>query len=173
MWKLKTLLATLLLFQSLLLVAQSSRFEDDPALHKAIRSNNISEVKKLINSGTDVNTENDWRISAVEVAIQSNHIEIVKYLLSQGASDKSGMSSAAAHNNLEMVKLDRIMMASRNLFFQNDDLVRTLLYLVLFVCCYYLVSTVEIRALNHKIQDHEIINFFQFFLNFLTILKVL
>jgi len=105
MWKLKTLLATLLLFQSLFLVAQSSRFEDDPALHKAIRSNNISEVKKLINSGTDVNTENDWRISAVEVAIQSNHIEIVKYLLSQGASDKSGMSSAAAHNNLEMVKL--------------------------------------------------------------------
>lgn len=55
------------------------QFEDD--LHKAIKNNDIDEVKHLINEGEDVNKRNSDGSSALHLAIENDCIEIVDFLL--------------------------------------------------------------------------------------------
>lgn len=77
----------------------------DTELITAVRGKNLEKTKQLLAKGVDVNGENYYGETAIEVAIKSNQLEMVRYLITQGASDRWGVEHAAANNNLPMVRL--------------------------------------------------------------------
>ncbi len=98
----------LIVFLLLLSFFSSSqgRFENEKnPLKTAIESKNLTLVKQLIEAGSDVNQEGDWRETPIEWAIKANDIAIVNYLLSKGATGKNGLDHAIRQNNKELVVL--------------------------------------------------------------------
>ncbi len=85
--------------------AQKSRVEDYTPLQKAIQAKDIALVKALIKEGVDINEESRYGTEAIELAIRTDQIEIVKLLLSKGATSKWGLQYAVGNNNAEMVRL--------------------------------------------------------------------
>ncbi len=70
-------------------------------LLKAVEEGNFREVKRLIESGADVN-ERNWRknlgdVTALHLAVRSDSLEMVKYLVDHGAKvtreDSRGVNS--------------------------------------------------------------------------------
>ena len=120
----KKKITILILFISLLssvAYTQNNSPEEITAIQQAIKEKNIGKVKELIAKGADVNQENKFGESPIETAIKTDQIEIVKILLSKGATSLWGMQYAAAKNNIEMVRL---------LINNNFDLGYSLIYAV-------------------------------------------
>lgn len=78
--------------------------QDDSPIIQAVATRDLAKVKSLIAQGADVNAENDWRQSALDLAIESNQLEIVKVLIANGANGMKNLQDAAENNNLEMVR---------------------------------------------------------------------
>ncbi len=53
-------------------------------LHQAVVSGDLQQVKSLISSGVDINTNNQLNWTPLHTAIRNNRIEIVKFLLENG-----------------------------------------------------------------------------------------
>ena len=59
--------------------------DDSKALRLAAREGNLPEVQRLIEAGVPVNGGDAWGTTALALAVGQNQIEVVRYLLDQGA----------------------------------------------------------------------------------------
>lgn len=83
----------------------------------AVEKGDLSEVRKLLNSGADVNAKRkDYGSSALIVAATVGHVDIVKLLLEKGADvnakdggekgrGNSALTQASISNHVEIVKI--------------------------------------------------------------------
>ncbi|MCJ1430169.1 Ankyrin-2 [Sticta canariensis] len=77
----------------------------------AAREGHIEIVKLLLNTGADINFENEHGNTALHLAVEENHLEIVKLLLNAEADvgikklRKTALRIAAQKGHLEIVKL--------------------------------------------------------------------
>lgn len=103
------LLASLLLLFSFSF-SVSAQFDDDPDLDsplmKAVKTNNLALVKKLVTEGADINedSERGWKDVPVDVAVQNNYQAVALYLLEKGATSRRYFYSAVSQGNLEYIK---------------------------------------------------------------------
>jgi hypothetical protein len=68
-------------------IPQITTYELGEALIRAAASNKVAELESLLNQGIDINfQENAWGITALHAAVQSRHVEAVRFLLEHGAS---------------------------------------------------------------------------------------
>ncbi len=88
-------------------------------LHVAVQNNNLNEVKKLINSGFNVNTTYRWPSSGVyrdghgstplHLALLQKNNDIAKFLIDKGANltmpDDDGVTPLHLVQNVEMLRL--------------------------------------------------------------------
>lgn len=81
-------------------------------LHVASRVGNLDIVKRLVDLGADVNVSGGtFETGPLKTAISSGHVEVVKYLLSQGANVdlsepfQNPLFSAIYNGRLDIVKL--------------------------------------------------------------------
>jgi ankyrin repeat protein/uncharacterized protein YdaT len=82
------------------------------ALTESVVSGNIAEVRRLLNSGTDVNAVSKGEMTPLILASQHGYIEIVKLLLDAGAivktkgrNDATALHVASQNGHAEIVKL--------------------------------------------------------------------
>jgi len=111
----KYLLLSLLFISSFSLFAQED--EDEPKtsektvvespLVKAVRAKNLTEVKRLVEAGADVNegaSPFDNNPDPLAIAVIENSQEIAKYLLSKGASSRVGLCEAIETGDVAWVQ---------------------------------------------------------------------
>ncbi len=100
------LLLILLSFSSLNSVAQDWDENDDTPLMKAVKANNLIEVKKLVNAGAIVNedTNNGWDDAPVDIAVLKNYKTIALFLLEKGATSRKHFYTAIESGDLAYVK---------------------------------------------------------------------
>jgi ankyrin repeat protein len=79
--------------------------EVESPLNKAVRSNNLALVKKLVAAGEPVNTDDFMNPEPIELAVEFHFVEIAKYLLEQGAKSLRNFYEAVRTGDLEWVKL--------------------------------------------------------------------
>lgn len=79
--------------------------EDNSELLKAVRTKDLAKVKLLLAADAPLNVENEWRETALDLAIESDQLEVVRLLLAKGAESRGNLQDAASNNNLVMVKL--------------------------------------------------------------------
>ena len=115
----KLLTSPILLLYCFFLITTHAIAQEEPPIIKAVAGRDLAKVKSLIDQGADINAENEWRRSALDLAIETNQLEMVKLLISNGASGWKNVQGAAENNNLEMV---------RYLISQNFDLGYALVY---------------------------------------------
>lgn len=73
---------SLALFNSLAFTQYNS---DEKALIEACKNGDLEAAKKLIRTGTDVNTKDDKRVSALMYSVKSGNLDLVKELVRFGA----------------------------------------------------------------------------------------
>lgn len=76
-------------------------------LVKAVRGNNLAEVKRLVEAGADVNegaSPFDDNPDPLTIAVLNNSQEIAKYLLSKGASTRVGLCEAIETGDVPWVQ---------------------------------------------------------------------
>jgi len=82
------------------------------ALHNAARSGDYTAVKALLSTDSSlINETDDWNQTPLSIAADKGHLEIVKYLVEQGAQlnqadrlDNTPLHIAAGKGHLEIVK---------------------------------------------------------------------
>ena len=82
--------------------------QDEPEqspLIQAIKQSNLTEVKRLVANGAEINPRDHFNDSPLEVAIKKGNVQIVRYLLENGAEDRGGISDAVRTNNISLTKL--------------------------------------------------------------------
>ena len=84
--------------------SQRPSFGEKSEIQIAIESKDLSKVKQLISNGIDVNELCTTFDTPIDLAIKSNNMQMVKYLLSIGATDNSSTYQAAKNDNIEMLK---------------------------------------------------------------------
>jgi ankyrin repeat protein len=62
-----------------------NRSSIDEELFEAAKENNVSEVRRLLSNGADVNANDQNGITALHKAIDKGHAQVVKELLDHGA----------------------------------------------------------------------------------------
>ena len=77
-----TLLCTAILLTPMASRASNSTSEQ---LHSAVGNDDLDEVRRLLDAGTDVNARTDGGLSALHLAVARRSLEIVQILLSAGA----------------------------------------------------------------------------------------
>ncbi len=80
-------------------------------LIKAVETENLTLIKSLIEKGANVNTKNEYGLTALHIAVVKGNLQIIKYLVEKGADvkaknedDKTVLNYAKDRNNLEIVK---------------------------------------------------------------------
>lgn len=71
----------------------------------AIESKSTSRVQTLVNNGIDINDNCTTFDSPIDLAVKGNDINMVKFLISIGATDNNTMIYAAKNNSMSLVKL--------------------------------------------------------------------
>jgi uncharacterized protein len=105
-----------LIFFTLILFGLSCLFAFDPGdpktvkLIEAVKRSDAIEVQKLLNEGADPNCVDQEKIRAIQIAVNKQHIEIVRILLKAGAyagllNGQSPLLAASLKGNLDIVKL--------------------------------------------------------------------
>lgn len=86
--------------------AQDWDDEDDTPLMKAVKANNLVEVKKLVNAGTLINEDTDrgWNDAPVDIAVLKNYKPIALFLLEKGATSRKHFYTAIESGDLAYVK---------------------------------------------------------------------
>ncbi len=85
----------------------------DTALHKAVRKKDLPKINELLLQGEPVNAKNNSGLTALHLAAQYGHLEIVKTLLTGlnidvNAKNNSGLTAlhlAAQYGHLKIVKI--------------------------------------------------------------------
>lgn len=93
-----------ILLPILFLIAFSGFTQESSPLIQAIESNNLAQVKTIVEAGADVNEVDRHYQSALKIAIGKGNINIVKYLIESGAEDRSGMYEAVKTDNVALTK---------------------------------------------------------------------
>lgn len=79
------------------------------AFFNAVHAGNIAEIQRQLHAGADVNAVNHYGLTALMLAVVTNHLEIVKLLLAAGANvnavDHDGMTALMFANNPEQRQL--------------------------------------------------------------------
>jgi ankyrin repeat protein len=57
-----------------------------PALHEAARRGDMSQVRNLVESGTDPNLLDDNKKTALQHAVENQHFGVAEYLLRRGGT---------------------------------------------------------------------------------------
>lgn len=106
----KFLLLSLLLVSTFSFFAQEDEEIEKPKIEsplmKAVRAKNLAEVKRLVEAGAPVDERGrfDYGQDPLDVAIQNNSKEIASYLLSKGASSRSGLCEAIESGDIPWVQ---------------------------------------------------------------------
>lgn len=107
----KFLLLTCLLAFTNSFFAQDEEIETEKPktespLMKAVRSKNLGEVKRLVEAGANVNEIErfEYGMDPLDVAIQNNSQDIALYLLSKGATSRSGLCDAIESGDVQWVQ---------------------------------------------------------------------
>jgi ankyrin repeat protein len=93
-----------ILVSTLPVLAQYS--DDDPTspLLAAVMANNLSEVKRLVESGESVNEQIRYEAQPIDVAVEKDFRPIALYLLSKGATSRGGFYDALKTGDVAWVK---------------------------------------------------------------------
>lgn len=80
--------------------------ETDSPLMKAVKANNLAEVKKLVTAGAEINEDTDrgWHDAPVDVAVAKSYKTIALYLLEKGATSHKYFYTAVETGDLTYVK---------------------------------------------------------------------
>ena len=74
-------------------------------LHAAALGGHVDVVNFLIDNGANISTVNGVHLTALQIAAEKGHVEVVKTLFEAGAvPDQTALHHAAANNKLEVVK---------------------------------------------------------------------
>ena len=74
-------------------------------LHAAALGGHVKVVNFLIDNGANISTVNGVHLTALQIAAEKGHLEVVKTLFEAGAvADQTALHHAAANNGLEVVK---------------------------------------------------------------------
>ena len=86
-------------------IAESkSKYFDSSMLHAAAQRGRASVVRFLIQNNTNLSLLNGVQLTAIQIAAEKGHLEIVKSLYEAGAvADQTTLHHAAANNRLEVV----------------------------------------------------------------------
>jgi ankyrin repeat protein len=79
----------------------------DSPLMKAVKANNLTEVKKLVTAGAVINEDDDdmgWNNDPVDVAILQNYKPIALYLLEHGATSRRYFYTAVESGDISYIK---------------------------------------------------------------------
>ena len=104
-----------------------SEIEFQRGIWQAALDNDLSRVKKLLNNGCDVNSTDSSGYTALHYAARSNHVDLVKFLISNGAcvncttraGGETPLHRAAYMGNLEVIQL--LVSNKGSIFIQNND----------------------------------------------------
>ena len=81
-----------------------SKYFDSSMLHAAAQRGRASVVRFLIQNNTNLSLLNGVQLTAIQIAAEKGHLEIVKSLYEAGAvADQTALHHAAANNRLEVV----------------------------------------------------------------------
>ncbi|MDH4473844.1 MAG: ankyrin repeat domain-containing protein [Fluviicola sp.] len=78
--------------------------EEETLVFKAVKANNLKEVKRLVESGADFQTGDNWNVEPVEIAVSNYYKDIALYLLKKGATGRGGFYQACEKNDLEWIQ---------------------------------------------------------------------
>ena len=82
-----------------------SKLFSSTMLHAAAHGGHLEVVNFLIDSGANISTVNGVHLTALQIAAEKGHAEVVKTLYEAGAvPDQTALHHAAANNKLEVVK---------------------------------------------------------------------
>lgn len=110
---------SLTLFNSLAFAQYNN---DEKALIEACKEGDLETAKKLIRTGTDVNTKDDKRVSALMYAIKSSNLDLVKELVRFGAD--IGYYYGSSDDRGKSVNIDIAFFALES---GNNDIIEYLL----------------------------------------------
>ncbi|MEM8642539.1 MAG: ankyrin repeat domain-containing protein [Cyanobacteria bacterium P01_G01_bin.54] len=90
----------------LITVAGTGVFQPEFSFHQAAEQGKIESVQSLLNKGIDVNIQNTNHETALNLACESGQLEMVKFLQSKSADINLGqpLVKAVKNNHLEIVK---------------------------------------------------------------------
>ncbi|MES2555374.1 MAG: ankyrin repeat domain-containing protein [Bacteroidota bacterium] len=78
--------------------------DEETPVFKAVKANNLKEVKRLVESGADFQTGDMWRREPIDHAVANYYKDIALYLLKKGATGRGGFYSACEKNDLEWIQ---------------------------------------------------------------------
>ena len=82
-----------------------SKLFSSTMLHAAAHGGHLEVVNFLIDNGANISTVNSVHLTALQIAAEKGHAEVVKTLYEAGAvPDQTALHHAAANNKLEVVK---------------------------------------------------------------------
>ena len=81
--------------------------DEETPVFKAVKANNLKEVKRLVESGADFQTGNMWHVEPVELAVSNYYKDIALYLLQKGATGRGGFYDACEKNDLAWIEVLR------------------------------------------------------------------
>lgn len=104
-----------------------SEIEFQRGIWQATLDNDLSRVKKLLNNGCDINSTDSSGYTALHYAARNNHIDIVRFLISNGAcvncttraGGETPLHRAAYMGNLEIIQL--LVSNGGSVLLQNND----------------------------------------------------
>lgn len=94
----------ILCFVSLCFVFFSGAQESETPVFKAVKANNLIEVKRLVESGADFQKGDAWNVEPVELAVSNYYKDIALYLLKKGATGRGGFYKACEKNDVEWIQ---------------------------------------------------------------------
>jgi ankyrin repeat protein len=98
-----TLIITLLNIHLYAQISGNDYRDENSPLINAVYDRDFSKVKSYIEQGADVNETGAFLTTPISAAVETNQLEIVKYLKSKGATDRSGMNKAVSHGDIKMI----------------------------------------------------------------------
>ncbi|MBW5390753.1 ankyrin repeat domain-containing protein [Brachyspira hampsonii] len=114
-----TIIFSLALFNSF---GFSQYNNDEKTLIEACKKGDLETAKKLIRTGTDVNTKDDKRVSALMYAVKSGNLDLIKELVRFGAD--IGYYYGSSDDRGKSVNIDIAFFAIEN---GNNDIIEYLL----------------------------------------------
>ena len=84
--------------------SKSELYLDSTMLHAAAQRGRVSVVRFLIQNNTNLSLPNGAQLTAIQLAAEKGHLEVVETLYKAGAvADQTALHHAAANNRLEVV----------------------------------------------------------------------
>lgn len=91
-------------FLAMCLVFFSNAQDEETPVYKAVKANNLKEVKRLVETGADFETGDTWGNEPVEYAVSHSYKEIALYLLKKGATGRDGFYGACENDDVQWIQ---------------------------------------------------------------------